>query len=229
VPDRPDASLYLRPFVIATEPRLGVKVSDEYTFGIVAMPMANYYDTNLKVKVETEFVRAVEGGTGAAKCGGNYGAAFYPTQKAKEQGFDQVLWTDGKHNEYIEESGTMNVVFIIDGALITPPLSGSILDGITRDSIITLAKDAGIKIEERKISYKELEAAFQSGKKIEAFGVGTAAVISPIEMIGINENKYYPDVSEHAILYRLKAQLQNIRKGVDKDKYSWNYIIRINE
>jgi branched-chain amino acid aminotransferase len=229
VPDRPDASLYLRPFVIATEPRLGVKVSDEYTFGIIAMPMANYYDANLKVKVETEFVRAVEGGTGAAKCGGNYGAAFYPTQKAREQGFDQVLWTDGKHNEYIEESGTMNVVFIIDGALITPPLSGSILDGITRDSIITLAKDAGIKIEERKISYKELEAAFQSGKKNEAFGVGTAAVISPIEMIGINDKEYYPDVSKQAVLYHLKTLLQNIRKGIDEDKYAWNYIISTNE
>lgn len=229
VPDRPDASLYLRPFVIATEPRLGVKVSDEYLFGIIAMPMANYYDTNLKVKVETEFVRAVEGGTGAAKCGGNYGAAFYPTQKAKEQGFDQVLWTDGKHNEYIEESGTMNVVFIIDGSLITPPLSGSILDGVTRDSILTLAKDAGIKIEERKISYKELEDAFRSGKKIEAFGVGTAAVISPIEMIGIHGKEYYPDVSEHAVLYQLKTLLQDIRKGVAEDKYSWNYIIRTNE
>jgi len=225
IPDRADASLYLRPFVIATEPRLGVKVSDEYMFGIVCMPMANYYSANLKVKVETDFVRAVEGGTGAAKCGGNYGAAFYPTQKAKEQGFDQVLWTDGKHNEYIEESGTMNIMFIIEDVLVTPPLSGSILDGITRDSLITLARDKGIAVQERKISYKELETAFKSGARVEAFGVGTAAVISPIEMIGIQGASYYPDVSSDAVLYRLKAKLQNIRRGLEADVHSWNYII----
>lgn len=229
VPDRPDASLYLRPFVIATEPRLGVKPSETYLFAIVCMPMANYYDNNLKVKVETEFVRAVEGGTGAAKCGGNYGAAFYPAQKAKEEGFDQILWTDGKHNEYIEESGTMNIMFIADGELITPPLSGSILDGVTRDTLITLARDAGITVTERKISYKELEAMFLEGKKLEAFGVGTAAVISPIELIAINGNHYYPNVSEDAVLYQLKTQLQQIRKGLVPDIYSWNYIINVGQ
>src|SRR5690554_2442950 len=126
IPDTEGSSLYIRPFVIATEPRLGVKVSDEYLFMIVCMPMASYYSSNLKVKVETEFVRAVEGGAGFAKCGGNYGGAFYPTQKANENGFDQVLWTDGKYHEFIEESGTMNVMFVIDNVLITPPLSSSI-------------------------------------------------------------------------------------------------------
>jgi branched-chain amino acid aminotransferase len=225
IPAREDGSLYLRPFVIATEPRLGVKVSDEYLFGIVCMPMANYYAANLKVKVETEFVRAASGGTGAAKCGGNYGASFYPAQKAKEQGYDQVLWTDGKHNEYIEESGTMNIMFIIDHVLVTPPLSDSILDGVTRDSLIALAQDAGIQVEQRKISYKELEAAFNAGIQIEAFGVGTAAVISPIEEIGIQGISYYPDVSDGAVLYQLKTKLQNIRRGVAPDTHGWNYII----
>lgn len=225
VSSRADASLYLRPFVIATEPRLGVKISDDYLFGVIAMPMANYYDNNLKVKVETEFVRAAAGGTGAAKCGGNYGGAFYPAQKAKEQGFDQVLWTDGRNNEYIEESGTMNVMFIIDGKLITPPLSDSILDGVTRDSIIALAHHAGVPVEERKISYKELEEAFQSGKKVEAFGAGTAAVISPIELIDIKGKQYYPLVSSDAVLYDLKRQLQEIRKGISEDILSWNYIV----
>lgn len=220
-----DASLYLRPFVIATEPRLGVKISEEYLFGIIAMPMANYYNGNLKVKVETEFVRAAAGGTGAAKCGGNYGASFYPAQKAKEQGFDQVLWTDAKHNEFIEESGTMNAMFIIDGTLITPPLSDSILDGVTRDSIIALAHHAGVPVEERKVSYKELEEGFQSGKSIEAFGAGTAAVISPIEMIDIKGKQYFPVVNENAVLYSLKRQLQSIRKGTSEDIYSWNYMI----
>ncbi len=225
VPDHPNSSLYIRPFVIATEPRLGVKVSDEYLFMIVCMPMGSYYASNLKVKVETEYVRAVEGGTGAAKCGGNYGAAFYPTQKANEQGFDQVLWTDGKHNEFIEESGTMNIVFIIDGILITPPLSGSILDGVTRDSLISLAKDAGMKVEARPISYKELEEAFRTGKRVEAFGVGTAAVVSPIELIDIQGQQYRPDVSENAQLFTLKKQLQNIRTGLANDTHSWNYIL----
>lgn len=227
VPGGQDNSLYLRPFVIATEPRLGVKVSEEYLFLIVCMPMGSYYSANLKVKVETEFVRAVEGGTGAAKCGGNYGAAFYPAQKANAQGFDQVLWTDGKNHEFIEESGTMNVMFVIDEVLITPPLSGSILDGVTRDSLITIAKDAGVQVEERKISYKELEAAFRAGKKVEAFGVGTAAVISPIEQIDIHGTSYQTDVSEKAVLYSLKHTLQNIRKGLAEDKYAWNYLIQV--
>lgn len=225
IPAGMNDSLYLRPFVIATEPRLGVKVSDEYIFSIVCMPMGSYYNGNVKVKVETEFVRAVEGGTGSAKCGGNYGAAFYPAQKAKEQGFDQVLWTDGKYNEFIEESGTMNVMFIIDGTLVTPPLSGSILDGVTRDSLLTLARSAGIQVEERKISYKELEEAFRLGKKVEAFGVGTAAVISPIELIDISGKSYYPDVSPAAALHQLKKKLQDVRRGLAPDIYGWNYIL----
>lgn len=225
VPDRGDSSLYLRPFVIATEPRVGVKVSDEYLFMVVALPMSSYYAGNLKVKVETEFVRAVEGGTGAAKCGGNYGAAFYPTQKAKEQGYDQILWTDGKHNEFIEESGTMNIMFLIDGVLITPPLAGSILDGVTRDSLIAIARDMGIVVAERSISYHELEAALLAGKQIEAFGVGTAAVISPIELIGIGANQYKLKVTEDAILYQLKHRLQDIRLGKVPDTFGWNDIL----
>lgn len=220
-------SLYIRPFVIATEPRLGVKVSDEYLFGIVCMPMASYYSANLKVKVETEFVRAVEGGTGAAKCGGNYGAAFYPTQQAKKQGFDQVLWTDGKYNEYIEESGTMNVVFVIDNVLVTPPLSGSILDGVTRDSLLTLGHDAGIPVEERKLSYKELEAAFDAGKRVEIFGVGTAAVISPVELVDIKGKQYRPVVSGTTVFSGLKQELQAIRSGNKADIHQWNYIIPV--
>lgn len=225
IPNRADSSLYIRPFVFASEPRIGVKTSDEYLFLVVCMPMASYYSGNLKVKVETEYVRAVEGGTGAAKCGGNYGAAFYPTQKAKEEGYDQVLWTDGKHNEFLEESGTMNLMFVIDDILITPPLSGSILDGVTRDSLIAIARKSGITVTERMFSYHELEAAFQAGKKVEAFGVGTAAVVSVIEMIGIKDKQYFTDVSDNAVLYRLKSELQAIRRGQKHDVFNWNYII----
>lgn len=226
VPAKPGTSLYLRPLVIATEPRLGVKISEEYLFIVVGMPMADYYTGKLKVKVETRFSRAASGGTGAAKCGGNYGAAFYPAQQAKSGGFDQVLWTDATHHEFIEESGTMNIFFVIDGILITPPLSDSILDGVTRDSLLTLARAGGIPVEERKISYKALEKAFLSGKAIEAFGVGTAAMVSPIEVIDIMGKTYYPSVGPDALMYRLKNELQTIHTGTKKDSYYWNYIIQ---
>jgi branched-chain amino acid aminotransferase len=225
IPEDDDVALYIRPFVIATEARLGVKVSDEYLFAIVCTPISKYYAKPLKVKVETEYVRAVEGGTGYAKCGGNYGAAFYPAQVAKEQGYDQVIWTDGKHNEYIEESGTMNIIFVINGTLVTPSLSGSILDGVTRNSILQLAKDTGIPYEERRISYKELQAAFESGQQVEAFGAGTAAVIAPIECIDILGKKYYPYTGEAALMYRIQKQLADIRLGKVPDPYDWNYII----
>lgn len=227
VPNKENASLYLRPFVIATEPKLGVKVSEEYIFMIVCSPMASYYAKNLKVKVETKYSRAVQGGTGEAKCGGNYGAAFYPTQLAKEEGFDQVLWTDAIQHEFIEESGTMNAMFIIDNVIITPSLDGSLLAGITRDSIITIAKDHGMKIEERRISYHELEEAFLSEKKVEAFGIGTAAVIAPIEIIGINGKEYFPYVKDDAKMFVLKSLLQDIRIGTSEDTHQWNYVIKI--
>ena len=225
VPSHPDASLYIRPFVFASEPRLGVKGASEYRFMVVCMPMGKYYDQNVSVKVETGFVRAVEGGTGAAKCGGNYAAAILPTQLANKEGYDQLIWTDGVHHEYMEESGTMNLMFVIDGKLITPSLSGSILDGVTRDSILTLARDKGITVEERRISYKELIASFDKGISIEAFGVGTAAVISPIERIGINGQDYFPSVQDDCLFYTLKKQLQDIRTGLAPDRYGWNEII----
>ena len=226
---RPGHSLYIRPFMIATEARLGVKVSDEYFFMVICTPMSNYFGNSyLKVKVETQYTRAVQGGVGFAKNGGNYGAAFFPTELARQDGFDQVLWTDGKEHEFIEESGMMNIMFIIDDTVITPPLSGTILDGVTRDSILTLAKDAGMNIEERPISYKELQTAFEQGKEIEAFGVGTAAVIAPIELINIQGKNYYPLISQSARLYQFKEELQNIRSGRLADRHDWNHILRTN-
>ncbi|MCE7055231.1 branched-chain amino acid aminotransferase [Algoriphagus sp. AGSA1] len=225
IPSAKDSSLYIRPFVFASEPRLGVKAAREYRFMVVCMPMGKYYEGNVSVKVETEFVRAVEGGTGDAKCGGNYAAAILPTQLAIQQGYDQLIWTDGIHHEYMEESGTMNLMFVIDRTLVTPPLTGSILEGITRDSILTIALDLGIPIEERKISYRELVAAFEEGKKIEAFGVGTAAVISPIERIGINGHDYFPSVQDSSLFITLKEQLQDIRAGLAPDRHGWNEII----
>ncbi len=225
VPKEADGSLYIRPFMIATEDRIGVKVSDEYLFMIVCSPAFQYYAKPLKVKVETNFVRAAEGGTGSAKCGGNYGGAFYPTQLAREAGYDQVLWTDSVHNEFIEESGTMNAMFVIENVLITPQLSGTILDGVTRDSLLTIAEAKGITIEVRQISYAELIQAFEDGKRVEAFGAGTAAVVAPIEIIAIGHKEYRCYIEPDAIMYQLQKELFNMRRGLTKDTNNWNYVI----
>lgn len=190
VPGQAGSALYLRPFQIATDTKLKVKVADSYRFAVVCSPAGNYFARPVRVKVEREYVRAVRGGTGYAKCGGNYGAALYPTQKANEEGYDQVLWTDGKNHDYIEESGMMNVFFVIDGVLVTPSLTDSILDGVTRDSLLTLAVSAGIPVNERPVSVDELRECLKRGWVQEAFGAGTAAVISPIGEIGIDGKNY---------------------------------------
>jgi branched-chain amino acid aminotransferase len=225
VPDQPDSALYLRPFMFASEARLGVKVSDEYIFMTVATPVTQYYAKPLRVKVELEFVRATEGGAGFAKCGGNYGVAFYPTQKARSEGFDQVLWTDSYHHEFIEESGTMNVMFVIDGALVTPPLTSTILDGVTRDSLLTLARHRGMNVEERFISVHEIKAALRAGKRVEAFGAGTAAVVAPIEWIQIGDAGYQTYTGDDAVMFSLKHELDAIRAGRQPDIFGWNYIV----
>lgn len=219
-------SLYLRPFVFASEARFGVKIADEYKFIIFGGPVGPYYGNPLKLKVETHYVRANKGGTGFAKCAGNYGASFYPSKLAKEEGFDQVIWTDGTEHKYIEESGTMNVMFVFDDQLHTPATSDSILDGVTRDSILTLADSLGMKHVERKISVTELEDMLKSGRVKEAFGAGTAAVVAPIELININRHSYVlPKADENTFMMRAKQKLMNIRTGVDEDVYAWNSLI----
>ena len=192
---------------------------------VVCSPAFQYYSKPLKVKVETTFVRSASGGTGTAKCGGNYGGAFYPTQMAKEAGYDQVLWTDAVHHEFIEESGTMNAMFYIDNVLVTPELSGTILDGVTRDSLLAIARDKGIAVEERQISYNELIKAFEEGKQVEAFGAGTAAVIAPIEIIAIGHKEYKCYIGADAVMYQLQKALLDIRKGDSPDVHHWNHII----
>lgn len=225
VPEEADGSLYLRPFMIATESRIGVKISDEYLFMVVASPAYQYYANPLKIKVERQYVRAAEGGTGFAKCGGNYGGSFYPAELAKQAGYDQVLWTDSKTHEYIEESGTMNAMFYIDGTLLTPALSSSILDGVTRDSILALAKENNWKLEVRRISVEELRQAFKAGKRVEAFGAGTAAVIAPIESITIDDERFDCYTGEDAFMFQIKKHLYEIRKGLRPDTHHWNYIL----
>jgi branched-chain amino acid aminotransferase len=226
IPSATGSSLYLRPLVFASEAKFGVKVSDEYCFLTFTGPVSPAFGQPIKLKVESHYIRAAAGGTGYAKCAGNYGGAFYPTQKAKEAGYDQVLWTDARENKFIEESGMMNAMFVIDGVLVTPPLSDSILDGITRDSLLTLAADLNIPYEARPVSLAELENAFRHNTISEAFGAGTAAVCAPISTIHINGiDHHLPVAGPDAVMYTLKNKLEAIRTGKDEDKHGWNYIV----
>jgi branched-chain amino acid aminotransferase len=226
VPNQPESALYLRPFMIASESKISAKVSDEYLFLIVASPVGRYYSQPLRVKVELDFLRAAEGGTGYAKCGGNYGGAFYPTQQARRQGFDQVLWTDSTHT-YFEESGTMNLMFVVDGTVWTPPLTSTILDGVTRDSILELARARGLRIEERRVAWRELEAALRAGARVEAFGAGTAAVIAPIGFIQFADAGYACYTEPDAYMYAFKDELHRIRTGQSPDPYGWNHVVEV--
>jgi branched-chain amino acid aminotransferase len=227
VPKTDGCSLYIRPVMFATEAKLGVKIAEQYKFVIMTTPVAAYMSKPYRLKVEQYYVRTTEGGTGFAKCAGNYGGAFYPTQLAKQEGFDQVLWTDHKEHKYIDEVGMMNVMFIIDGKLVTPKLNEAILDGITRDSIITLAKDMGIEVVERKISVDELESDIKTGRLTEMFGAGTAAVVAPIALLNIHGTNYdIPVAGPESFQLKVKQLLTDIRKGSLPDKHNWNYIIR---
>ncbi len=226
IPSSDGASLYIRPLMFASESRLGVKVSDQYKFVIMTSPVGPYLNKPFMIKVEDHFTRAAEGGTGYAKCAGNYGGAFYPTQVARQQGYDQVLWTDHKEHKYIDEAGMMNVMFVFKGKLVTPRLSTTILDGVTRDSILTLAKDMGFPMEERKVSVEELEEGISSGALSEIFGSGTAAVVAPIAKINIGGKDYViPSAGKDSFQNKVKQKLQDIRLGHAPDVHGWNYII----
>lgn len=192
IPIKPGTSLYIRPFVIATDPFLGVRPSHTYKFMIILSPVGAYYESGLnpvKIWIEDEFVRAVKGGIGEAKTGGNYVASLASQVKAHEEGYSQVLWLDGVHRKYIEEVGAMNIFFRINGTVITPQLNGSILPGVTRDSVITLCKEWNVPVEERIISVEEVVEAARSGALEECFGTGTAAVISPVGELRFEEDR----------------------------------------
>ncbi|HEY5917237.1 MAG TPA: branched-chain amino acid aminotransferase [Chryseolinea sp.] len=226
IPTTEGTSLYIRPVVFAYEPRLGVKIADHFKFFILTSPAGAYFSKPARLKVEETFVRAAEGGTGFAKCAGNYGGAFYPTQVARQEGFDQVLWTDAKEHKYIDEAGVMNVMFVIDGKVITPKLTSALLDGVTRDTILTLAPSLGVTVEQRKVSVAEVEEALKKGTLTEAFGTGTAAVVSPIAAINIHGQDYnIPTAGPESFQLRAKEKLNNIRLGFEPDVHGWNYII----
>jgi branched-chain amino acid aminotransferase len=223
VPTAKGSSLYVRPYMFATDDFIGVKPSDTYKFIIFTCPVGNYYSKPVSVKVETTFTRATEGGTGAAKTAGNYAASLYPAVQAQRAGYDQLLWTDGKTHSKIEESGTMNVMFKINGKLITAPTNtGTILKGITRDSVIKLAKDWNEPLEERFLTVSELETALLDGTLEEAFGTGTAATIAHVQRININGKDYIlPAKSGNAFSYRVLSELDGIKYGQLADTHDW--------
>ncbi len=222
VPQRKGYSLYIRPFMFGSESLLGVRPSDSYKFMIFCSPAGGYYSEPVKVKVEEYYTRAVEGGFGFAKAAGNYGGSLLPAKLASDQGFHQIIWTDGREHNYIEESGTMNVMFVISGTLVTPSLSTSILAGITRDSVLTLARDWGMNVEERRITIQEIVDAHAAGTLEDAFGTGTAATIAHIKSITLKDQEMVlPPVAERAFSNKIAKALDDIRYGDAPDPYGW--------
>jgi branched-chain amino acid aminotransferase len=225
VPQSKGTSLYIRPFIFATDDFLGVKVSDTYLFLIITSPVGAYYKEGLNpVSLITsgEYTRAARGGLGEAKTPANYAASLLPAEMAKKKGYTQVLWLDGVENRYIEEVGTMNILFLIDNKLITPSLDGTILAGVTRDSVIGLAKEWGITVEERPISIEEVIAASKKGTLQEVFGSGTAAVISPVgEIRHLDETVMVNDRKIGKLSQRFYDEITGIQYGEREDKFGW--------
>ena len=222
IPQRHDYSLYIRPVMFSSDEIIGVRPSDNYKFLIILSPTGPYYSAPMRIYVEEKYVRAVEGGVGYAKAAGNYAAAMYATAQAKKQGYDQVLWTDAFEHKYVQECGTMNIFFIIDDKALTPDLSsGTILDGVTRQSAMTLLTDMGYKVEERPVSIHEVIEAYKAGKHVEAFGTGTAATISLIKELRYKDFVMNFDVSKWKAGPTLKTWMTEIREGLREDKYQW--------
>ena len=225
VPHEKDTSLYIRPFVIGVEPTLGVHASKKCQYIVIVCPVGAYYPEGLnpvKIYIEDQDVRAVKGGTGMAKTGGNYAASLRAGNRAEQKGYSQVLWLDGVHRKYIEEVGAMNVMFKVSGKILTPDLNGSVLDGITRRSCIQLLKDWGYEVEERRISAEELFNAAKSGALEEAWGTGTAAVISPIGELALGEEKVTLSGGQIGpVTQKLYDNLTGIQWGRLDDPHGW--------
>jgi branched-chain amino acid aminotransferase len=227
IPSKSEGSLYIRPFMFASDEYIGVKPSDSYKFMIITCPVGNYYTEPVKVLVENNYTRAVEGGVGYVKAAGNYGRSLYPAKIAQEKGYHQLIWTDAIEHKYIEESGTMNVMFVIGDTLVTPPISNTILAGVTRDSVLTIARDMGMNVEERRINIDELVFAAEKGILKDAFGTGTAATIAHIAQICYKGIDYHlPPVESRTVSNLIKENLQKIRKAELPDLHNW--VIKIN-
>ncbi|MCI6152589.1 MULTISPECIES: branched-chain amino acid aminotransferase [Fusobacterium] len=225
IPSAEGTSLYIRPFMFSTEATVGVHPASNYLFAIILSPVGNYYPEGVspvKIYVEEELVRACKGGTGFTKCGGNYAASILAQYNAQQKGYTQVLWLDGAERKYVEEVGTMNVMFLVDGEVYTSPIDGTVLPGVTRDSCIQLLKDWGYKVHEEHFTIDFLMEAARNGKLQEAFGTGTAAVISPVgELFYRGETAVINDFKTGALTQRLYDTLTGIQWGKLEDTKNW--------
>jgi branched-chain amino acid aminotransferase len=222
IPQREDHSLYIRPFMFSSDELIGVRPSENYKFMIILSPTGPYYSVPMRIYVEEQYVRAVPGGVGYAKAAGNYGAAMYATAEAKRKGYDQVLWTDAYEHKYVQECGTMNVFFIIGDTVVTPDLeAGTILAGVTRDSVMTLLRDMGMKVEERMLSVDEIIESHKAGQLKEVFGTGTAATISLIKELKYKDYEMKFDIQSWKTAPEIKNKMNRIRYGQDPDLHGW--------
>jgi branched-chain amino acid aminotransferase len=224
IPTKDGSALYVRPFMFATDDYVGVRPSLNYSFMIFCCPVNSYYPKPIRVKIEESYVRASTGMAGFAKAAGNYGISMLPSHEAKLEGYDQIIWTDGHSHEYVEESGTTNLFFVVDDKLVlTPKLDGNILNGITRDTCISLLKDKGYTVEERKIAVSEIIDWCQAGRLSDCFGTGTAAIIAKIATIGFQGKNYeLPEASERVISNFLYKTIYGIQTGKIEDIHHWS-------
>ncbi len=222
IPAKPNHSLYIRPFMFGSDEAIGVRPSDKYKFLIILSPTGPYYTAPMRIYVEEKYVRAVQGGYGYAKAAGNYGGALHASAEAQKQGYDQVLWMDAFEHKYVQECGTMNAFFIIDNKVITPGLEdGTILAGVTRDSTMTILKEMGYIVEERKLGIDEIMDAYKSGNLNEIFGTGTAATISLIKELKYKDFVMTLDVDKCTIAPEIKLRMDAIKYGEAPDNHQW--------
>lgn len=222
IPAKKDHSLYIRPFMFSSDAMLGVRPSETYKFVIILSPTGPYYASPMKIMVEERYTRAAPGGVGFSKNAGNYGGSMLAATEAKKQGYDQVLWTDSTEHKWLQEVGMMNVFFIIDNVAVTPDLTeGTILEGVTRSSVIKGLEEKGIKVEERKINIDEVITAYKAGKVAEVFGTGTAAVIAPVKELNYKGFRMEFNPDNYKISKSIKSWLNDIREGKTEDKYGW--------
>lgn len=229
VPTAPGASMYIRPTMVATEGFLGVRPAQSYTFFVIVGPVDAYYAEGfapVRIWVEREMCRVAVGGMGAAKTGGNYAASLYAAERAKKKGYAQVLWTDAKEHRYLEEVGTMNLFVRIGDEVVTPPLDGNILPGVTRDSVLTLLRERGVRVSERSITIDELRAAAQAGTLREVFGTGTAAVVSPVGVLGFEDGDLVvADGQPGELSVALHDEVVAIQRGRAEDTHGWVHAV----
>jgi branched-chain amino acid aminotransferase len=226
VPGAANNSLYIRPTLFAMDAVLGVKASADYKFVVLTSPAGPYYNKPLKVKIETRYTRGADGGVGAAKTAGNYAMSMLPTAEAQAEGYDQLIWTDAKEHLYVEESGTANLMFVMNNKIVTPEVRETILDGVTRDTVLQVAKSLNYGVEERRVSIKEILEKIASGELSEAFAVGTAATITQIAEIGF-EGKIHTlnDPANRPVSASISKKVNDIRYGLAPDEFGWNWII----